>query len=157
MINRDSIVAAVLLVVWAVFLAASFEIRETSYGTMGSEVWPRIILAVLIVLTLAYLAQSLRAGRGTEAAKDDTWLRRHGNALRCFGLFAVFLLTLPWLGMLIGGVLFVFALMTAIGNRDAASLALHAVLAVASVGLMWAIFTFGLGVILPEGEILRVW
>jgi hypothetical protein len=155
-LNRDTVVAAVLLVVWAAFLAASFDIRETTYGTMGSEVWPRAILAALVVLTLGYLVQSLGRPGAPVAAGAGGWLGRHRNAAWCFALFALFLITLPWLGMLLGGAAFVFALLTALGHREPRHLALHAAIAVGAVGLMWAIFTFGLGVILPEGEILRV-
>ena len=51
----------------------------------------------------------MRQARG---AAFKGWLGRYRNALACYGLFLVFLLTLPWLGMLIGGTLFVFAVLT---------------------------------------------
>ncbi len=59
--------------------------------------------------------------------------------------------------MLLAGIAFVFLTLTAVGTRDPRSLALHVAVAVGAVGLMWGIFTFALGVILPEGEILGVW
>jgi hypothetical protein len=31
----------------------------------------------------------------------------------------------------------------------------HAIIAVVAVGGMWSLFTYGLGVILPQGEILE--
>ena len=40
-INRDVVVAIVLLLVCGAFLVASFEIEETTYGTMPSRVWPQ--------------------------------------------------------------------------------------------------------------------
>jgi hypothetical protein len=33
----------------------------------------------------------------------------------------------------------------------------HLTITVLSIGLNWKVFTFGLRVMLPEGEILRVW
>jgi hypothetical protein len=33
----------------------------------------------------------------------------------------------------------------------------HLVISILSIGFMWMVFTFGLRVMLPEGEILRVW
>ena len=57
----------------------------------------------------------------------------------------------------IGGVLFVFLALTVMGERTPRAIAIHLVVALATIGVMWAIFTFGLRVILPEGEILRIW
>ena len=45
-LNRDAIVAIFLLLFCGVFITASFEIEETSYGTMPSSVWPQIVLAI---------------------------------------------------------------------------------------------------------------
>ena len=157
-INRDVVVALGLLVFCAVFFWASFDIREMSYATIGAAVWPRLILLVLAVLSLLYLAQSLRAPANEPAGPGvGHLLRRYRNPLWCYLLFALFLLTLPWLGMLIGGVLFVFAALTVMGERTPRAHLAHAAIAIGTIGVMWAIFTFWLRVILPEGEILRVW
>ena len=61
---------------------------------------------------------------------------------------------MPLLGMLIGGLLFVFLMLSVLGGMAPRQMALHAVIAVAAVGVMWSIFTFGLGVFLPEGELI---
>lgn len=58
--RRDTVVAVFLLLVCGTFFAASFDIRETSYASLGSEVWPRAILVVLFVFSLVLLAQSLK-------------------------------------------------------------------------------------------------
>ena len=72
-------------------------------------------------------------------------------------MFMFFLLTLDYLGMLIGGVLFVFGLLTFLGNFNFKSIVKHFLISIISIGCMWAIFTYGLKVMLPEGEILNVW
>ena len=72
-----------------------------------------------------------------------------------FALFLVYLLTLPVLGMLLGGTAFVFLLLCALGGWHSRALAVHAIIAVVAVGGMWSLFTYGLGVILPQGEILE--
>ena len=61
------------------------------------------------------------------------------------------------LGSLIGGVLFVFTLMSVLGGWSPRNLALHATLALVTVGGMWSIFTYGLGVLLPPGEIFSAY
>ena len=91
-INRDTGVAIFLLLFCGIFFAATFDIRETSYGTPGAGVWPRIILLALTLLSAGYLAQSLKRG---VAARDDgapdltSWLGTYRNALWCYFLFAM--------------------------------------------------------------------
>ena len=159
-VNTDTIVAILLLVICGVFLTASFEIRDMDFESMGAEVWPRMILGILTVLSAVYLFRSIKAGapEGAEARLGPLgWLRKYQNALWCYGLFLIFLLTLDYLGMLIGGILLVFGILTALGQRGLVSHLRHAAIALVSMGAMWAIFTFGLKVFLPEGEILQVW
>ena len=156
-INRDTYVAVVLLVVCGILFASTFYVEDMGYATIGSEVWPQLILVVLGVLTLAYLFQSLRKGKGTGEGKGGGfrgWLERYRNALWCYLLFFLFLVTLPWLGMLLGGILFVFLTLTVLGNRSPRDHLIHGTIAVGTITTMWAIFTFGLKVFLPQGEIL---
>lgn len=160
-VNRDVIIAILLLVFCAALFGASYDIRETSYGTMQSHVWPRIIIGVLAFCSVVYLFQS--AVGGAEAAaggerKKPTggvvgWIAGYRNAIICFGLFLAFLLSLEWIGMLLGGILFIFLALTAMGPGGARSHMIHAAIAVVSMGAMWSIFTFAIGVILPEGEL----
>ncbi len=159
-LNRDTVVAIFLLLICGIFFWATFDIEDPGYGSMNAAVWPRIILVVLLVLCLAYLAQSLRM-RVAEAEPGErglrAWLVRYRNPLWCYALFLGFLLTLPVFGMLIGGILFVFLLMTVIGRRDPRSILLHATVAVVTVGFMWSVFTFALRVMLPQGVLISAW
>lgn len=163
-VSRDVVIAVLLLLFCGAFYAATFTIRQTSYGTVGSEIWPRMILVFLTGLTIVYLVGSLRTppAEATESVRAPgsalgRFYATYRNPISCFAAFAVFLATLPYLGMLIGGVLFVFAALTLMGGWRPRDVGVHGLIALGTVGAMWAIFTFGLGVILPEGEILRVW
>ncbi len=157
--NRDTIVAIFLLMFCGVFIWATFDIRTPDYGVLMPSTWPRVILAVLTVLSFIYLIQSIKAGPDeTELAPGREpgnigILKYWRNPILCFIMFFLFLLTLPVLGMLIGGVSFVFLLMCLLGGWGPRQLVLHAVIALCSVGLMWSLFTFGLEVMLPEGVI----
>ena len=59
--------------------------------------------------------------------------------------------------MLIGGVMFVFLLLTVLGDRTPRAHLIHAAVATVSIAFMWSVFTFGLKVILPQGEIFSAW
>ena len=157
--NRDVYIAIVLLLLCGVFFAASFDIREIDYGILMPAAWPRVILVALSILSLVYLVQSLRRGAPEERGERLSFkgvVSKYRNPLWCYGLFLLFLLTLDYLGMLIGGVLFVFCLLTAIGGVSRRNLIVHALIAIVMVGAMWALFTYALGVIFPQGEIFSI-
>lgn len=156
-INRDTAVAVFLLLFCGVFFAATFQIEKTTYATIGAEVWPRLILAVMFALSTLYFFQSVRKGRQQAETPAAGFLARYRNAILCYVLFLAFLLTLEVLGMLLGGVGFVFLALTVMGERSPRMLGVHVAVAVISVGAMWAIFTFALKVILPQGMILSIW
>ena len=157
-LNRDSVIAIALLLFCGVFFWASFDIRSPDYGVLKPSTWPRTIIAVLAFLSLIYLVQSLRGNPEiATASKSDRepgirgWIDHWRNPLWCFGLFFVYLSLLPVLGMLIDGILFVWLLMGVLGGWDGKKPLVHAVIAVGAIGTMWALFTFGLNVMLPEG------
>ena len=161
-LNRDTIVALILLIIGGIFLVSSFSIRDPGYGQMGAQVWPQINLTLLILITLVYLGQSLRSG-SAEVTSDDSvpgagglvaWVKSYKNAFYCYILFFGFLLSMPVLGMLLGGILFVFLLLNALGGWQFRQMRTHLIVAVVSIGIMWSIFTFALHVILPAGMIL---
>lgn len=162
-LNRDTYVAVFLLVVCGVLFWASFDIRQPDYGTLMPSTWPRIILAVLSLLSLIYLLQSLRVKpdedeKPTEAPREPGiggWLAYWRNPILCFVMFLLYLVALPVLGMLIGSMTFVFVLMGLLGGWGPRRLLVHAVVTVCTVGAMWALFTFGLGVMLPTGMIFN--
>ena len=134
-------------------------VKKTVYESIGSEVWPQIVLAIFTALTLVYLGQSIRAGPDAATGRRfglRDFVVKYQNAMWCYAMFLVFLILLPYFGMLLDGVLFVFLTLTAIGNRKPRDLLLHAAIAIGAVGVMWSIFTFALRVILPEGELINI-
>jgi hypothetical protein len=154
-LNADVVIALLLLVFSTVLFVDTFSYQRMHLTIIGAKLWPRIVLVALFILSFVYLVQALRAPKTTSAPFDlAAWLRTNRNVIACFVLYALFLATLPYLGMLLGGTLFLFATLAVLGRRDPKSHLVHFVIAVAAMGSMWSIFTFGLGVILPEGVIL---
>lgn len=153
-INRDTIVAIFLLLCCGALAWASLDIREPDYGQLSPATWPRMIVGVLAFLCLIYLVQSLRQGPDTRAPDAPkgvaAFFAYWRNVIWCFVLFGLYLLAIPWVGMLIAGVAFVFLLLTALGGFR--HVLMHVAVAVVVVGGMWAFFTYGLDVFLPRGE-----
>ena len=157
--NKDTGVAIFLLVLCGIFFAASFDIRVPTYGVLLPSTWPRVIIAALGVLSLIYLFQSLTKPQEVSDGEEPPrppgfsgWLAYWKNPIWCFVLFFAYLTTLPVLGMLISGILFVFLLLNVLGGWSARNLVFHAMVAVASIGAMWSLFTYGLGVLLPPSD-----
>ncbi|MDF1791856.1 MAG: tripartite tricarboxylate transporter TctB family protein [Thalassobaculaceae bacterium] len=156
--SRDTIVAILLLAFCGVLWHASYDIEITNYGTMASAVWPRIIIVAIGAFSALLLLTSLKQRHETvaEQAPSEPFFTRYRNAALIYALFLLFLMTLPTLGMHLGGTLFVFLSLTARGRPAPKRIFLHAAVAIVSIGAMWSIFTFGLRVILPQGEILPI-
>lgn len=179
-ISRDVLVAIFLLAVCGILWFASFDIRVPDYGQLSPTTWPRIILGALTLLSFIFLVQSVRAAGSAAAVTADTTADSESvpsaatedgtpdsagrmspvafyhywkNVIWCFVLFGLYLYTLPQLGMLLGALAFVFLLLCALGGWHPRKILLHAAIAVVTVGGMWALFTYGLGVLLPTGTL----
>ncbi len=161
-VNAHVVIALLLLVLCGGLFADTFLFKMVPGAIIGAKIWPRIVTVLLGGLSAVYLVQSLRAqATSGEAPPPDrapfnlaAWLAFNRNVIGCFGLYGLFLLSLSWLGMLLGGMAFVFATLCFIGGFARRDLAINAAVAIVTIGSMWAIFTFGLGVILPAGELL---
>ena len=152
-LNRDTIVAICLLVICGGLGYASLDIREPDYGQLSPATWPRVIVGVMAFLSTIFLVQSLRAGPDAPREPIGGMTGFFGywrNVLWCFVLFGAYLIAIPYVGILLGGMAFVFLLLTALGGVR--NTVLHIVIAVVTVGGMWTLFTFALRVILPRGE-----
>ena len=158
-LNKDSVIALVLIATTAIFFWETFNIPQFDYASIGSEIWPRIILVPLFVLCAIYLFQSLRQKPTEKAGRRGlgAFVAQYQNPIMGFVIFLAFLATLDYLGMLIGGVLLTFCLLTAFGDRSPRALVLHTVISLVSVGAVWSLFTFALRVYLPEGELIRIY
>lgn len=153
-VNRDTLVAIVLLLLCGGAFAHTLAIPHTTYNSMGAAVWPRFIIVVIAILSLIYLAEGLRDKEspriGTQGG-GGSFLKRYWNAFQCYLLFGFFVATLPYLGILLSGFIYVFGTLAVIGQRTLKAHIVHLIVTMATVVGFWAIFTFGLGVTLPEG------
>ncbi len=158
-LNRDFFVAVIILALCAVMYIATFQLPEPMFGQISSAAWPRLILVPLAALCVILLVQSQLGDRDEEGLGTSFggWLAHNRNPFFCFLLFFLFLLTMPVLGMLIGGLLYVFLTLGVLGGWRPRQLLLHAAISAVFVIGMWVIFTQLLGVLLPEGTILRVY
>ncbi len=165
-ISRDTVVSIILLLFCGFMIWAGTLIRDPQFGELSPAAWPKGVTWVLTAFCVVYFLQSVIADRNGTAyvpAFDETrrpgltgWFRYYFNPIICFAIYFVFLATLPFFGTLIGGTLLVFVLLSFLGGIAPKQIVMHAVIAVISVGAMWALFTYGLRVLLPRGDLFTV-
>lgn len=159
--NRDTLIAIALLVFCSLLGWSTLSIRDPGFGTLAPATWPQIVVIVLFVFSVIYFFQSFSyKAEETEGDERESGLAgffaHYKSPIICFIVYGIYLATLPTLGALIGGVLLVFVLLNILGGWTPNLLIKHAIFALVSMGFMWSLFTFGLRVILPEGEIFTV-
>ena len=164
-LSRDTTISIFLLLFCGFLFWSGAQIRDPQFGELSPAAWPKAVTWVLTVFCLIYFLQSVlaqRAGTHFVAEFDDDrepgvagWVKYYANPIACFFLYFAFLYTLPFFGTLVGGTLLVFALLSVLGGIRPKDMALHAVLAIVSVGAMWSLFTFGLRVLLPRGDLFQ--
>ena len=159
-LDANVVIALLLLTISTVMYVDTYYYKTVPGAIIGATIWPRVVTILLGLLSVIYLIQSLRAVR-PEPHPDDmsqigfvAWLRLNRNVIGCFVLYGVFLFSLKWLGMLLGGMAFVFVTLCFLGPNERRSHLINAAVAVVTIGCMWLLFTYVLGVILPQGEIL---
>ena len=159
--NKSDIIIAIFLLCFSgIMINDASNIRDLGFEGLKADAWPRVVLWMLVVMSSIMLGKSYQHFK-TENHEDNKTFKisfsKFKNALLCFGMFIFFLSTLDYLGMLLGGIVFVFGLLTLLGDFSYKLVFKHLSISVLSIGFMWMIFTFGLKVMLPEGEIIRVW
>ena len=69
-LNRDAVIAIILLMACGILFWSTFSIRTPDYGQLKPSTRPRVILSLLTLLSVLYLGQSLRQGLAQKDAYD---------------------------------------------------------------------------------------
>lgn len=158
-LNRDTAVAIFSLMMCGALFVTTFQLPESQFGQMPSYLWPRLILMPLALLSVVLLVSSQRGTKDTTSVTKGfrEWFRYYRNPIICFALFFAFLISMPILGMLLGGLAYVFLTLNLLGGWQVKTMIKHGLISIIFVLGMWIIFTQFLGVLLPEGILLRVY
>ena len=142
-INKDTIVAIFLLLFCGIMINSSFDIEDPGYQGMKASFWPTIVLCLLSVMSLFMLIKSMVSttdnNLNSENINSQNIFLKFKNASICFLMFILFLAFLDYLAMLIGGVLFVFGLLTLLGGFEIKKIINHSTISIITIGIMWSI------------------
>lgn len=140
--NSHRVAAVATAAIAIVFFALTFGFEQMPEGItrgFGAEVFPRLILGTIVVLSIFLFALS---PSGAALERVPAMVYYTGASL------LVFMALLPLVGMLPAMLLFLLGLGWMWGERRVWVLGLSAVLLTA---LIWAVFVRGFGVQLPRG------
>lgn len=157
-LNRDCFTAMVFLALSVALFIATYYLPPPMFNQLAASTWPRLILIPLAILSVILLIQSQLSDEepSNPMAGVLEWVSDNRRPFMCFALFFGFLVSMPVLGMLLGGMLYVFLTLSVLGGWTRGRLIQNAAIASISVIGMWFVFNVMLGVLLPEGTILRL-
>jgi hypothetical protein len=155
MFTRDSISGLVCLAISLAMLFMTLALPPASMVPIGPAFYPRIVLSVTALLSLALIGLDLKAARGNVNAPKPAQAGPPPNyrlVLATFVLFGLYIALLPKLGFRISTALFVLALqITLEWPRSSMRWLLVVAVAVATSLVCYFIFENYLSVLLPRG------
>jgi len=152
--------AGIMFLAFTIVFAVQFPaIRITRIALVNSAAYPRVILAMLGVLSCAQIWFSIRelkrtkiegseAVGGKEVKKKD-----YACVLRTLILSCLYVLLLEPLGFLISSIIYVFFQILNLCPKEELNIAKFAVIAVVSSLIIYVMFRNGLNLMLPAGPL----
>ncbi|GAA5175744.1 MULTISPECIES: tripartite tricarboxylate transporter TctB family protein [Halomonadaceae] len=130
-----------LLVLFGALFVQAGALPSSAWEPLGAGSFPRLVLAVLMLINLGIMAQEWLHYRGAPSAAAGLvkrWLWRQRLAFGVLALFVLYILGVPMLGFRLASLAFLILVQFALGARRPRSLAIAAVIAVTfSFGLDW--------------------
>lgn len=148
MLGRDAVIGLICLVGSGVLLLMAQGLPTPALVPIGPGFYPRILFAIMAVLSLLLLASGLRRRGGKPAAPAS-----HRLVLITFAIFIAYLALLPALGYRLATVLFVAGLQAALEPPRGARWGLVLAIALATSLVTYYVFEVYLSVLLPRGRL----
>ena len=157
--TRDSVAGLICLALSFGLLYLTRGLPQSSMVPVGPDFYPRIVLAVMAVLSMMLIAADVLAGwrggqGGTSAEAAVTPEKRNYRLVAVtLAVFAVYVLLLPYLGFRVATFVFVAALQVVLGEpRGWRRWVYVVVAALATVIVTYLAFETYLSVLLPRGR-----
>ncbi|MBI3374661.1 MAG: tripartite tricarboxylate transporter TctB family protein [Betaproteobacteria bacterium] len=152
--GRDGIAGLAVLAASLALFVLTLDLKDSPLVPVGPGFYPRIVLALTAVLSLGLAVADVLAHRGRRPAPaaDATKLNYPLVAIS-FGVFALYVVALPWLGFRIATFAYVVASSSLLAPpRGAKGWSAPLILALATTVVTWLVFERWLSVLLPRGS-----
>ncbi|GHB20629.1 tripartite tricarboxylate transporter TctB family protein [Salinicola rhizosphaerae] len=140
----------------ALFVQAG-ELPSSMWEPLGAGSFPRLVLGALVVFNLALIVQSIGLYRRAPQQRSvgfARWCHERRLAFGTLFAFAIYALTMPWIGFMLASLAFLLTVQWLLGARHGRRLVVAIVVAIVfSVGL-YALFSHVFLISLPKG---RLW
>ncbi|WP_148254140.1 tripartite tricarboxylate transporter TctB family protein [Aidingimonas lacisalsi] len=143
-----------LALLFAYLFLRAGSLPESAWEPLGAGTFPRLILAVLILLNLGIVAKQVpRAVHSPRLPAGSTrqWLWRHRLAFGVLGLFGAYTLTVPLLGFRLASFAFLMLVQYLLGARRWRSLLIALAIALTFSFGIYALFQSVFSISLPSG------
>jgi putative tricarboxylic transport membrane protein len=153
--GRDGWIGIGLLVFSGWLYSNLGKIPENPFVPIGPSFYPRFLLLLTMLLSLALVAQDLIARRGEKIkakGPSENWLKHYQPTLITFFLFFLYVLLLPKLGYLLSTILFVSSLKWLLGKPAWRQLPRSLLIGIGTSLTTYMIFEKYLHVFLPRGS-----
>ena len=152
--SRDGVAGLAVLAASLVLFALTLDLKDNPMVPVGPGFYPRIVLALTALLSLGLVVADLLARRQREPATPGPRVKLNYALVAIgFGVSAVYVAALPWLGFRIATFLFVGGTNALLDPpRGVKGWARALVLALATAFVAWLTFEHWLSVLLPRGR-----
>jgi putative tricarboxylic transport membrane protein len=150
---RDAGVGIVLTLLGGLLLWQSGKIPTPPFVPIGPAFYPRIILGVFVLLTLALVASGLVRGPSVRTWNFADWLRRYRVIILTFVVFGLYALSLPWLGFPLSTFLFTVVVQWVLGRWGWQSLPGVLAVGAGTAYGTYLVFEVYLKLLLPRGTL----
>ncbi len=156
MLGREGVAGLVCLAGSLVLLAATWGLPgPTLLVPVGPGFYPRIILGITAVLSLALIVADYAARRRRAPARrqEGAAPENYGLVMACFAVFGLYVAALPWIGFRISTFVFVAALQTVLDPpRNRKAWIVVGATALVTTLVTYYLFNNYLLVLLPRGR-----
>jgi putative tricarboxylic transport membrane protein len=153
-VSRDGIAGLAVLAASLVLFALTLDLKGSPMVPVGPGFYPRIVLTLTALLSLGLVVADVLAHRKREPAAPGPRAKLNYALVAIgFGVSALYVVALPWLGFRVATFLFVGGTNALLDPpRGAKGWARAAVLALATAFVTWLVFEHWLSVLLPRGR-----
>ena len=139
-----AVLAASLLLFWG-----TLGLERHPMVPVGPGFYPAIVLGITAFFALLLVVSDLRR----KAVKPERQTFNYGLVVITFGIFAAYVVSLPWLGFRVATLLFLFAMQAALDRpKTPRRWTLLAVIAIVATAVIYLVFEQYLHVLLPRGR-----
>lgn len=150
--GRDAITGLVVLAASLALFWGTLALQPHPMVPVGPGFYPRIVLGITALMGLALVIRDLVGRRRPRPAAEGKGGVHYGLVVATFGVFAAYVVSLPWLGFRVGTFLFIAAMQATLDPpRGARRWIVLVVVAAVSTAAIYFVFERYLQVLLPRG------